>query len=44
MKTYDLLKEDWDSIQELAHFNGKPDVVSQIPSKVRIIMVHTLCA
>ena len=34
MATYDLTKEDWDAMQELAHFTGRPDRVSQIPSNV----------
>lgn len=35
MVTYDLMKDDWDALQELAHFSGRPDRVTQIPSKVR---------
>ena len=34
MENYELLREDWDSILELAQFTGRPEVASQIPSKV----------
>ena len=35
MTCYDLQREDWDSLTELAHFSGRPEVTSQIPSQVR---------
>ena len=34
MENYELLREDWDSILELAQFTGRPEIASQIPSKV----------
>lgn len=34
MENYDLLREDWDSILELAQFTGRPETAQQIPSKV----------
>ena len=37
MTTYDLVREDWDSIVDLNQFPGQPNKTSDIPSKV-----HTL--
>lgn len=34
MENYDLLREDWDSILELAQFTGRPETAQQISSKV----------
>ena len=34
MEDYDLTKEDWDSIIEVAQFEGQRDPVASIPSKV----------
>ena len=34
MQQYDLTREDWDSIIELAHYPGGPEVTSLIVSKV----------
>ena len=34
MDGYCLTREDWDSIVELSQFTGRPELVSQIPSKV----------
>ena len=34
MTTYDLGREDWDSIVELNQFPGQPNTVSNLPSKV----------
>ena len=36
MTTYDLTREDWDSIVEICQFPGKPDVVAKIPTKVHM--------
>ena len=33
MTTYDLVREDWDSIVELNRFPGRPDTLSDLPSK-----------
>ncbi len=38
MTTYDLNKEDWEAMQELAHYTGRPDRVSQLPSKVILLV------
>ncbi|KAJ7371467.1 replication factor C subunit 1 [Desmophyllum pertusum] len=35
MEDYDLTKEDWDSIIEVAQFEGQRDPVASIPSKVK---------
>lgn len=34
MNYYDLQREDWDSLTELAHFAGQPDIKTKIPSQV----------
>ena len=31
---YCLTRDDWDSIVDISHFPGKPDVVARIPTKV----------
>lgn len=36
LDAYDLTREDWDSIVELAHFKGRPDILPLIPSKVGV--------
>ena len=38
MDAYDLVRDDWDSILELGQLKGRPDVASQIPSKVTFII------
>ena len=34
MNFYDLQREDWDSITELAQYSGRPEITAQIPSQV----------
>ena len=34
MDMYDLIRDDWDSVVELAHYKGRPETASLIPSKV----------
>ena len=34
MTTYDLVREDWDSIVDLNQFPGQPNKTADIPSKV----------
>ena len=34
LESYDLTREDWDSIMEAGQFEGRRDPVSKIPSKV----------
>ena len=36
---YDLTKEDWDSIMEVGHFDGRKDPVASIPSKVNRLII-----
>ena len=36
LDAYDLTREDWDSIVELAHYKGRPEVPSLIPAKVSL--------
>ena len=34
MEQYNLTKDDWDSIVEVGHFEGRRDPLAAIPSKV----------
>ena len=36
MQAYDLVREDWDTINELAHYSTSPDPTDQIASKVQL--------
>ena len=42
MMTYDLVREDWDSIMDLNRFPGQPNKISDLPSKACTCMhAHT---
>ena len=34
LEEYDMTKEDWDNMVELAHYSGKQDIMSMIDPKV----------
>ena len=38
LDSYDITKEDWDNMVELCKLPGKPDVMSQIPPKVTMVI------
>ena len=40
LDSYDITKEDWDNMVELCKLPGKPDVMSQIPPKVIMVIWH----
>ena len=42
MVNYTLTREDWDSVQDIAHFAGRPEPASGITSKVRHSYNYTL--
>ena len=41
MMEYDLLREDYDNIVEVAQWSNRKDPMSQIPPKVRNLNVNT---
>ena len=34
LEAYDMTREDWDSVTELARYSGRIDITSKIDSKV----------
>ena len=34
LNAYNFTRDDWESIIELSHYNGSPDVLKRIPAKV----------
>ena len=37
MNDYDLQRDDWESLTELAHYSGHPEIASKIPSQVGMV-------
>jgi len=39
MESYNLTREDWDSVMEIGKWGNEPDITSNIPSKVSSLFI-----
>ena len=42
MESYNMTREDWDSVMEIGKWGNEPDITSKIPSKVSQLTIEFL--